>query len=326
MQITVYSLIEKEQEFYKEFEDKYKVKFHYTKEMPSLANVSLAKESKAVIVITTPIDENLIQAFYDVGVRYISTRTAGYDHINLAYAKKIKMGIGNSSYSSANVAEYTLMLMLMAKRNIKTILMGYQNQDFSLKDVQGGLLKGNTIGIVGTGKIGMEVAYLSKAFGCKVLAYNRTPKEQLKDVAEYVSFDELLCESDIISLHLPATEETKHCINQAALKKMKKSAILINTARGSLIDTKALIEALEQKQIAQAALDVIEDETMYYYHSFKNEPITHREMAILRCMPNVIMTPHTAFHTKEASVQMAQNAVLSCIKEFQEERNPWKII
>jgi len=326
MQITVYSLMESEQEYYEKLKENENLTFIYTKEMPMQSNVKLAKGSDAVIVITTPITSDIIEAFAREGVKYIATRTAGYDHIDLAYAKKTGVGIGNSSYASDNVAEYTIMLMLMANRNIKTILLSYQNQDFSLKNVQGSLLGEQTVGIIGTGKIGTEVAKLLKGFGCNIIAYSRTQKEELKEILTYVSLEELYRESDVISLHLPSTEENYHMINKNAIEKMKQDVMIINTARGALIDTKALIEGLESKKIAGVALDVIEDETMYYYHNFKNMVITHQEMAILRSMPNVIMTPHTAFHTRQASMQMAQNAVRGCLAALCNQENPWKIV
>lgn len=326
MKIVIYSLLEMEKSCYDGLEEKYGIEFIFTKEPPKMENIKLAHNADAVCIITTPVTSELIDAFYKEGVRYISTRTNGYDHIDIVRAKEIGMGVGNSEYSPDSVAEYTVMLMLMAERNIKTIINSYQNQDFLLKNVQGCLLKDLTVGIIGTGKIGMQVARILKGFGCKIIAYSRHQKEEMKEILTYVPLNELYEQSDIVSLHMPATDQSYHMINKKAINFMKDGAIIINTARGSLIDTDALIEGLENRKLGGAALDVIEDETTYYYKEFKNTVIPHRNMAILRAMPNVILTPHTAFHTRQALDEMVKNSVSSCVAELQGKKNPWKII
>ncbi|MFA6939559.1 MAG: NAD(P)-dependent oxidoreductase [Clostridiaceae bacterium] len=325
MRIVIYSLLDMEKACYDGLKEKYGAEFVFTKESPNTENIKLAHGADAICVITTSVTSDLIDAFYKEGVRYIATRTAGYDHIDISRAKEIGMGVGNSTYSPDNVAEYTVMLMLMAERNIKTIFNSYQNQDFSLRNIQGCLLRDLTIGIIGTGKIGMQVVRMLKGFGCKILTYNRSQKKEMQGLVTYVALDELYEKSDIISLHMPATDENFHMINKEVINSMKDGAIIINTARGALIDTDALIEGLENGKLGGAALDVIEDETIYYYKDFKNTVIPQRNMAILRAMPNVILTPHTAFHTRQALDEMVKNAVAGCIAEIQGKENPWKI-
>lgn len=326
MKIVVYSLLDTEKMSYVGLEEKYGVNFIFSKEAPSMENIALAKNADAVSVITTPITADLIEAFYKEGVRYISTRSIGYDHIDIKKAKEIGIGVGNSEYSPDSVAEYTVMLMLMAEKNIKTILSSYGNQDFSLRNVQGSLLKNLTVGILGTGKIGMQVAKMLQGFNCRLIAYSRHEKAEMKGILTYVSLEELYSQSDIISLHMPATEENYHIINKESIASMKREAIIINTARGALIDTEALIEALENGKISGVALDVIEDETPYYYKEFKNTVIAHRNMAILKAMPNVILTPHTAFHTKQASYEIVENMVASSVAEIKGDNNPLKVV
>lgn len=325
MRIAIYSLLDMEKAYYDGLKEKYGAEFVFTKESPNIENIKLAHGADAVCVITTPVTSDLIDAFYKEGVRYIATRTAGFDHIDIGRAKEIGMGVGNSTYSPENVAEYTVMLMLMAERNIKTILNSYDNQDFSLRNVQGCLLRNLTVGIIGTGNIGMQVVRMLQGFGCRILAYNRSQKKEMQGLLTYVTLDELYEKSDIISLHMPATDENYHMINKDVINSIKDGAIIINTARGSLIDTDALIEGLEKGKLGGAALDVLEDETIYYYKEFKNAVIPHRNMAILRTMPNVILTPHTAFHTRQALNEMVKNAVKGCIAEIQGKENPWKI-
>lgn len=326
MKIVIYSLLDMEKSCYDGLEEKYGLEFIFTRESPNTENIKLAHEADAVSVITTPITSDLIDAFYKEGVRYIATRSIGYDHIDIGRAKEIGMGVGNSIYSPDNVAEYTVMLILMAERNIRTIMNSYQNQDFSLRNVQGCLLRNLTIGIIGTGKIGMQVVRMLQGFGCKILAYSRSKKVEMKGLLTYVTLDELYGKSDIISLHIPVTDESFHMINKTTINSMKDGALIINTARGTLIDTDALIEGLENRKLGGAALDVIEDETIYYYKDFKNTVIPHRNMAILRAMPNVILTPHTAFHTRQALDEIAKNAVAGCVAEIRGSKNLLKIV
>lgn len=325
MKIVVYSMLDMEKTCYDILEKKYEVEFILTKEAPNLNNIQLAHNSDAVCVLTTPITSHLIDAFYKEGIRYIATRSIGYDHIDIMRAKEIGMGVGHSIYSPENVSEYAVMLMLMSSRNIKTILNSYSNQDFSLRNVQGSLLRDLTIGIIGTGKIGTQVTKMLQGFGCRILAYDTYHNQNIKDLLTYVSLKDLCAQSDIISLHLPATDENFHMVNKDFITSMKDGAIIVNTGRGTLIDTNALIDGLETGKLGGAALDVIEDETTYYYKDFKNVVITHRNMAILRAMPNVILTPHTAFFTKQSIAEIATNAVNSCIAEINGSDNPWKI-
>ena len=326
MKILIYSFMDMEKLCFQGLKDKYGVEFIFTSEEPKMENVKLAENADAVCIITTPVTSELIEAFYKKGVRYIATRTNGYDHIDIKAAEKIGMAVGNSEYSPDNVAEYTVMMMLMAERNIKTIINSYQNQDFSLRNVQGSTLKDLTVGIIGTGKIGMQVGRILKGFGCKIIAYSRSEKKEMKSLLTYVQLTELYEKSDIISLHMPATEKNFHMINKDVIKSMKDGAVIVNTARGNLLDTEALIEALESGKLGGAALDVLEDETQYYYREFKNRPIRNHNMAILRAMPNVILTPHTAFHTKQALDEMVKNAIDGCVKELSGQENPWKIV
>lgn len=326
MRIVVYSMMDMEKSCYSVLEKKYGVELILTKEAPSMDNVKLACNADAVCVLTTPITSDLIDAFYKAGIRYIVTRTIGYDHIDIMRAKEIGMGVGHSSYSPDNVAEYAVMLMLMSSRNIKTILNSYNNQDFSLRNVQGSLLRDLNIGIIGTGKIGTQVAKMLQGFGCKILAYDTYHNENLRDLLTYVSLEELCTQSDIISLHLPAMDENFHMVNKDFIHSMKDGATIVNTGRGTLIDTNALIDGLENGKLGGAALDVIEDETIYYYKDFKNVVVPHRNMAILRAMPNVILTPHTAFYTKQSIAEIATNAIDSCIAEINGNNNSWRIV
>ena len=260
------------------------------------------------------------------GIRTISTRTVGYDHIDLDYARKLGITISNVSYTPHTVAEYTVMTILMTIRKMKTILTRYQVQDYSLLEVRGRELRNMTVGVVGIGKIGEMVIQNLSGFGCKILAYDPYEKESVKHYADYVDLDGIWKSSDIITFHTPAVESTYHMVNQESLKKMKKGVMLINMARGSLIDTDALVEALESGKVAAAALDVIENEGKIYYKDYKYTVTANHDMAILSTMPNVLMTPHTAFFTDEAVSDMIEYSLESCKAEIMGANNPRRII
>lgn len=314
MKLFVFNYREDESQYFENYCASIGLDYEFTEVGPSVEEISKIKGCDAVSVVTTPIDSTQIDAFNNVGVKYISTRTMGMDHIDVAYANGLGIQVGNVSYESNIVAEYAVMLMLMSARNVKTILNRFASQDFSLIGIKGMTMNNLTVGVIGTGKIGQTVMKLLKGFGCEILAYDLYPNEAVKEMATYKSLDEVLALSDMITLHLPSTPESFHLINRESIQKMKKGAVIINTGRGTLIDTEALIEGIEQGQIGGAGLDVLEDEAYLYYKDFKNQPLSHRNLNILRSMPNVILTPHTAFYTREAVQQMAENSIKACFE------------
>lgn len=325
MKILAYSHRSDETEYFKKFKEKYNVDLVLTEEAPNLETVNLAKGFDAVSIITTPINAELMQKFYEVGVKFISTRTIGYDHIDIKKAKELGMHIGNVTYSPRSVADYTTMLILMATRKMKPILERSRVQDYSLIGVQGRELHNLTVGVIGTGRIGRTVIKNLSGFDCKIIAYDIYENEEMKKYVQYVSLDELLKNSDVITMHAPATEDNYHLINKESIKKMKDGVFIINTARGSLINTDDFIDAIESKKIGGAALDVIEHETNLYYKDLKCEVLDNRELAILKSYPNVIVTPHTAFYTDQAVSDMVENSILSCILFNEGKENPWEI-
>jgi D-lactate dehydrogenase len=188
-------------------------------------------------------------------------------------------------------------------------------QDFSLKGKIGIELHNATVGIIGTGRIGKTVINELSGFGCKIIAYDIYESDEVKKKATYVSLDELYKNSDIISLHAPATEDNYHMINNTAIDKMKTGVMIINCARGSLIDTQALIDGVESGKVGFAGLDVIEQESGLYYFNRMGEPLNNPQLAILKSYSNVIVTPHTAFYTDEAVANMVENSII-CAREF----------
>lgn len=326
MKIFAYALREYDEKAYMEKVCKdLGVEFAYTSDYPSLENVSLAEGYEAITIITNPMYPEILDRFHEIGVKYIATRSIGYDHIDVAYAHKLGMKICHVTYSPNSVANYTIMMMLMACRKIDYIMQKANLQDFSLKGKIGKELSLCTVGVVGTGQIGEAVIRHLSGFGCKILAYDLYQKESLKEIVEYVDLDTLYHKSDIVTLHVPGFDENYHMIDQESIQKMKDGVIFINAARGMLVDTEALIEGLESGKIAYAALDTFENERGLYYLDFERELLKNRDFQMLKAMPNVMLSPHMAFYTDQAVSDMVGNAVKGLLLCETEEVNPFEV-
>ncbi len=325
MKIVVYNYMPKKESF-DWLKKKYPAELVLLEEQPDMSNAWMAEGADALSIVTRPMPGELIEEFKRLGIKFISTRTIGFDHIDLDAAKKAGMGIGNVNYSPYSVAEFAMMLILMTLRKAKLILDRYAVQDFTTDKVQGRELHNQTVGIIGTGRIGAALIRLLSGSGCRILANSEFESEEVKKYATYVTLDELIEQSDVISIHIPATKENEHLINAERISRMKDGVILINTARSPLIDTAALIEGLESGKIGAAGLDVVDGEDTVYFAERKGVPIANRELAILRSFPNVIMTPHFAFYTDQAVADMAENSIRSCILELEGKENPWRLV
>ena len=326
MKILAYSHRKDETEYFKKFSKKYNVEIELTDCEPNMDTVKLSRGIDYISIITTPVNKELLTKFKENGVKFISTRTIGYDHIDLESAKKIGIHVGNATYSPNSVADYTIMMMLMAMRKMKLIMERSASQDFSLNMVQGREIPNMTVGVIGTGKIGETVIKHLSGFGCRIIANDLYEKDTVKKYAEYKDLEYVLKNSDIITLHMPATEDNYHLINKKTIEIMKDNVYIINTSRGSLIDTDDFIDALESHKIAGAALDVIEHESGLYYNDLKGKILSNRHLAILKSFPNVIVTPHTAFYTDQAVSDMVENSIKSILLFDEGKENPWQVI
>lgn len=316
MKIAVYSYRKfDEDRYFKKFARQYQVEVLPIAEAPSLENVKLLDGCQAVSCITTPIGEELLKEWSRRGIRHVSTRTIGFDHIDLEAAKKYGIGISNVTYSTGSVADYTVMLILMVLRKMKTITRRADAWDYSLKGSIGKEIKDLTVGIVGTGKIGSHVIQNLSGFGCRMVAYDPNENEKIKNLVTYLPMNQLLAEADVITFHVPAMRENFHLINENTIELMKDGVIIINTARGNIIDTKTMIHALESGKIGGAAIDVIENEAGLYYGDHKSEVLRNRELAVLRDMPNVLVTPHMAFYTEDAVSDMVEHSIRHIIEK-----------
>lgn len=298
-----------EAQFFEKFAKKYNVEIIPIRETPTTDNAAMAKDCEGVSVITTPVTEDIIRIWKESGVGHISTRTIGYDHVDLEAAKKYGMAVSNVTYSTGSVADYTVMLILMALRKMKSIIKRAEGMDYSLVGSIGKEIGDLTIGVVGTGKIGTHVMKNLSGFGCKLIAYDPYENDEAKKYGTYCSLEELFKTSDVITFHTPATKSSFHMVNEASIKSMKEGVIIINTARGSIIDTPVFIDALESGKIGAAALDVIENELGIFYGDYKYQVIGHREMSILKDLPNVLMLPHMAFYTENAVSDMVEHSI-----------------
>ena len=277
-------------------------------EVPTLDNAALTAGCEGVTMLGQGrIDAALLDAYHSFGVRYLSTRTIGYNHIDIEHARKIGIHVCNADYAPNGVAEYTIMLMLLCLRHYKPSLWRINVNDFSLGGLQGRELRNLTVGVVGTGSIGKQVIRTLQGFGCRILAYSRHPDPKVD--AEYVDLDTLYAQSDLITYHTALTPETFHMVNGESIAKMKNGVIIVNSARGPLMDSAALVEAVERGKIGALGLDCIEKEEGIYHKNHRDDIISNRDMAYLRQFPNVVMTPHMAFYTDAAVESMVQCGV-----------------
>ncbi|WP_245737181.1 2-hydroxyacid dehydrogenase [Maribacter orientalis] len=251
----------------------------------------------------------VLEKLWDFGVRYITLRSSGYNNLHIKTAKRFGFHVANASdYSPHAIAEHATALLLALNRKIVLANTQVHKYNFLQDGLLGFNLHGKTVGIIGTGRIGSIMAKIMHGFGCKILAYDQAPDYDLIELCNvtYTPLNELCEESDIISLHIPMNYENYYFINKEKLSLMKKSTILINTSRGELVDTKALIEALEAKNIAGYATDVYEKEKGIFFKDHSKNGIKDERLKKLLSLTNVLLTPHQAFITKEALTNIAE--------------------
>ncbi|MCD8047169.1 MAG: D-isomer specific 2-hydroxyacid dehydrogenase family protein [Clostridiales bacterium] len=309
MKILAYEVRDDERAHFDRCARQLGVELALTEQVPTLENAELAAGCDGVTILGQgKIDAALLDAYRQLGVRCLTTRTVGYDHIDLAHAKKIGLPVCNAYYDPNGVAEYTVMLMLLCLRHYKAALWRMQVNDYSLQGLYGRELRNLTVGIVGTGRIGAQVAQNLSGFGCRMLGYDSHPGPAARWLT-YTDLDTLYRESDIITVHLNLSEQTYHMIDGDAIARMKDGVILINCARGPLMDTDALIAGIEQKKIGGLGLDCFEYEEGIYHKNHRDEIICNSSMAYLRQFPNVVMTQHMAFYTDAAVANMVRCGV-----------------
>ncbi|MDE6635885.1 MAG: D-lactate dehydrogenase VanH-D, partial [Lachnospiraceae bacterium] len=312
--ITVFGCEPDEVEAFRKLSHEFGVTVSLIKEAVSECNTKLADGCRCVSVShKAELSKPLLLTLKNAGVKYICTRSIGFNHIDVQAAEQMGLTIGTATYSPGSVADYTIMLMLMLMRGTKSLIRRTERQNYCLNPFRGKELRDMTVGVLGTGRIGQAVMERLKGFGCKVLAYDCNHKTG----TDYVPLYELLQRSDILTLHIPLTEDTFHMIGHKQFEVMKKGAFLINTARGALVDTAALTDALADGSVGGAALDVLEGEEGFFYHDCAYKASEHPFLSALQRMPNVIITPHTAYHTEQVLIDTVSNTIKNCI-EFED--------
>jgi D-lactate dehydrogenase len=270
---------------------------------------SLAKGYDVVCVfVSDSVDSIVLEKLKKEGVKLIALRCAGFNNVDIEKANELGIGVVRvPAYSPYAVAEHTLGLILSLNRKLHRAYGRVRDANFSLDGLLGFDMHGKTIGVIGTGKIGQVFINLIKGFGCDVLAYDKFPNKEIKaQGVEYVELQELYAKSDIISLHCPLTYETYHLINEYAISAMKHNVMIINTSRGPLIDTPAIINGLKSGKVGYLGLDVYEEEEELFFEDLSETIIQDDQFVRLQMFPNVLITAHQAFFTKEAIRNIAQ--------------------
>ncbi len=282
----------------------------------NIDTVSLAAGFDAVCVfVSDTVDAAVVEKLREGGVKMIALRCAGFNNVDIKACQGKLRVFRVPAYSPYAVAEHAMALILTINRRTHKAYNRTRDFNFSLQGLAGFDLHGKTVGIIGTGKIGQVFANICRGFGMKILAYDPYPNKD--SGLEYVELPELFQKSDIISLHCPLTESTRHIINEDTISLMKESVTIVNTSRGGLINTEALIQGLKDKKVGAACLDVYEEEGDFFYEDFSGHIVRDDKLVRLISMPNVIVTSHQAFLTEEALDNIAATTVNNIVKFFE---------
>lgn len=291
------------------------IKFYETRLSEDTVNLANGYDIVCVFV-NDDINRKVLDSLKKYGIKLIALRCAGYNNVDIEYAYKKVHIVRVPAYSPYAVAEHAMALLLTSIRRIHKSFIRTRDFNFSLNGLTGFDLHNKTVGVVGTGKIGKVFVNICKGFGMNIIAYDKYPDKNLS--VDYVPLDDVWKKSDIISFHCPLTEETRHLINKESVDKLKKGVVIINTSRGALIDSEALLEGIKERKIGAACLDVYEEESDVFFHDFSGHIVEDDILARLISMPNVIVTSHQAFLTNEALENIACTT-LSNVKQFIEE-------
>lgn len=310
IKIAFFDTKEYDKKLFDKYNEKYGYKITYLESKLNKETAPLARGCDVVCVfVNDVVDKETIKILEEDGVKLIALRCAGFNNVDIEnIGSKIKV-VRVPQYSPYAVAEHAVALILSINRKIYKAYQRTKKYNFSLNGLLGFDINGKNVGVIGTGKIGKVFIKIMKGFGTNVIAYDLYPDEQAaKDLDfKYVELDELYKKSDIISLHCPLTKETEKIINEESVEKMKEGVIIINTSRGKLIDTESLIERLATGKIGGVGLDVYEDEEEFFLNDMSNSYIRDKDLSILLSMPNVVITSHQAFFTKEALNKIASD-------------------
>lgn len=310
IKIAFFDTKDYDKKLFDEYNKNYGYEITYLESKLNSETAPLAKGYDAICIFVNDIvDEKTIKILKDCGVKLIALRCAGFNNVDMKHMDKDIKVVRVPAYSPYAVAEHAAALLLTLDRKIYKAYQRTRKYNFTLNGLLGFDIHGKTVGVVGTGKIGTCFIDIMKGFGTNIIAYDVYPNEELAKEKgfKYVTLDELYKKSDIISLHCPLTEDNTKMINKDTIQKMKKGVVIINTSRGKLIDTEDLIYELEQEHIGGLGLDVYEDEEEFFLNDMSNSYIRDKDLSTLLTMPNVVVTSHQAFFTKEALNKIASD-------------------
>ena len=315
-----YDVKEYDKEFFRKYGKDYNIEMKFLKEKLNEETVDLSKGYEVVCAFTNDtINKNVVDIMAENGVKLLAMRCAGFNNVSLKDINDRFKVVRVPAYSPYAIAEYTVGMILALNRKIHKAYVRTREGNFSINGFMGFDLYKKTVGIIGAGKIAQILIKILKGFGTRVIAYDPYPNEKVaKELGfEFVDLDTLYKESDIISLNCPLTKETKYIINRESMNKMKDGVMIVNTGRGMLIDSIDLIEALKDKKIGSAALDVYEEEEEYFFEDMSNKVIEDDILGRLLSFHNVLITSHQAYFTEEA-VEAITKTTLDNIKDFAE--------
>lgn len=292
---------------------------HFIEPHLNLVTAQLVQDEKCVCAfINDTLDRPVLELLKHRGVELIALRSAGFNHVDLDAAKELGLVVVRvPAYSPYATAEYAVGLLMVMNRRLHRAFNRVREGDFSINGLMGFDIHGKTVGVIGTGKIGQAFASIMVGFGSRVIAYDVYPSPECKAMGvEYVSLDELYAQSDIISLHCPLMESTHHIIDAQAIAKMKTGVTILNTSRGRLLDTRAVIAGLKDRKIGLIGLDVYEEEESMFFEDLSDDMIEDDVFARLLTFPNVMVTSHQAFFTREAVASIAEST-LQNIRQYE---------
>lgn len=322
MKVLAYCVRPDEMSSFEKFSKVHNHEVTIVKESFAPATADLAEGYDAISILgNCTANKEAIEKVAKLGVKYIATRSAGFNNIDLEAAKENGIKVSNvPAYSPNAVGEFAVGVTLCLARNFKKAFKRVDVQNFSLDGLIGFELRNKTIGFIGTGRIGQTAIKGFSGFGAKMIGYDLYPNDNAAQYIEYKSLEEVIAESDIISLHCPLTDDNYHMIDAKAIEKMKDGVIIINTSRGQLMNAQDLIAGLKTGKIGGVATDVYEYEYGIFHNDHQNNIISDETLLTLKSFPNVIVTPHYGFYTDEAVANMVEYS-LENLREYEEKNN-----
>ncbi len=315
MKIAFFDAHEFEKKLFTQLGSKNNLNFSFFETRLSVKTIGLAYGHDAICVFTNDkVCREVLETIKEYGIGIVALRCAGFNNVDIKAAKELGISVVRvPEYSPYAIAEHSVALLQTLNRKIHRAHNRVREGNFRLDGLMGFDLYGKTVGVIGTGKIGQKFVNIMNGFGCKVIAYDKIENEDIN----YVSLDKILKDSDIISLHIPLNKETHHIIDEKAISKMKEGVFLINTSRGGLVDSKALINGLKSGKIGAAGLDVYEEEEFYFFEDHSDFIMQDDDLARLLSFPNVLITSHQGFFTREALNSIGETTVLNLLEYFE---------